>query len=373
MPRPKIALILGAGFSCEAGLPTTKEVAKRFLQSQANGHLPPQLEEEISNQLKQFWKYTFNYEDQEETPSLEDHFTVLDLAANAGRNIGAEYMPKKLRAIRRLSIHRIFQILNRYGHSLVIQSLLSSLTRTANTTIISTNWDRVVENHLQVLAVPYWYGTQVENLAGIETPSMGTELLMLHGSANWIYCDSCRRLYAEEFGKSALDTFIYITTNDFELLCAKNKKKEIVKCVESLSRRNKLCPHCRSRLSARIGTFSYRKEISIPQFQTIWQKAFETLRDCDTWLFIGYSLPDADFEFRHLLKSAEKSASGNRGKNIQVILKCDEDAAKRFKRFLGIRDEQIYINGLSSWVNERLPGWLTPAVSEPQSQSGNPE
>src|SRR5215467_10519513 len=106
--RPKIALILGAGFSREAGLPDTNGVAADFLRSPHGGHLPFEVEEEISSQLKAFWKYAFNYRRYGEPPSLEDHFTVLDLAANTGRNIGPVYTPKKLRAIRRLSIHRIF-------------------------------------------------------------------------------------------------------------------------------------------------------------------------------------------------------------------------------------------------------------------------
>jgi hypothetical protein len=282
---------------------------------------------------------------------LEDHFTVLDLAANTGRNIGPEYTPKKLRAIRRLSIHRIFQILNlNYHHSPAIEHLLSSLNPVSRVTVVSTNWDRVVENHLRDLDAPYWYGLSVESLAGIEKASGGTTLLMLHGSANWIYCDSCRRLYAEDFGKSALDAFIYITRDDFRVLCGDDDN--VMSLVEGLSRHDKYCFHCRGRLGARVATFSYRKEVSIPQFQTVWQQAFSALRDSDRWLFVGYSLPEADFEFRHLLKSAEKAERTS--KNIWVILKQDSEAGRRFKRFFGIADERIHQHGLSDCMNNCL-------------------
>jgi hypothetical protein len=100
-------------------------------------------------------------------------------------------------------------------------------------------------------------------------------------------------------------------------------------------------------LGARIATFSYRKEISIPQFQMVWQQAFSALRDSSNWLFIGYSLPEADFEFRHLLKSAEKAGCVNTPKVLRVILKNDHDAGGRFKRFFGIGDGHIDQRGLS--------------------------
>jgi hypothetical protein len=122
--KPNVALILGARFSCEAGLPTTQNVVTSFLQSPQGG-LDPRIEEEITRQLNRFWKHAFNWDGQDDLPSLEDHFTILDLAANADRNIGPEYTPRKLRAIRRFSIHRIFQMLDaRYKHAGSIDHLL---------------------------------------------------------------------------------------------------------------------------------------------------------------------------------------------------------------------------------------------------------
>jgi SIR2-like protein len=350
VPEHKTVLILGAGFSCEAGLPSTKTVVKSFLKS-PQSNLDPRVEEEITLQLKKFWKYAFNYIGRGALPALEDHFTVLDLAANSDRNIGPEYTPRKLRAIRRLSIHRVFQILDlNYEHSAVIDSLLSRLLR-APLSIVSTNWDIVVENHLKEMRVLYSYGLPVETLVGEEAGHEGIPLLMLHGSANWVYCDSCRRLYVghSSDGKAALRALIYITRDDFRQLCP--EKEEVINLVADMPRQLKTCKHCGNRLGARIATFSYRKEVSIPQFQTVWQTAFAALRDSSKWLFVGYSLPEADFEFRHLLKSAEKAVLGdNRQRTIQVILKRDRQAGIRFKRFFGITDEKIHQHGLSGCV-----------------------
>jgi hypothetical protein len=329
-----------------------------FLETPQNGELDYEIEAEISNQLKKFWEYAFHYSGQAQRPSLEDHFTVLDLAANTGRNIGPEYTPKKLRAIRRLSIHRIFQILDlRYRHSWAIEQLLSNLLQSSDVTVVSTNWDIVVENHLREMATTYWYGLRVEDLRGQEIAKRGVTLLMLHGSANWIYCDSCRRLYAgqEDDGKAALRALIYIEKDDFRELCPENER--VFRLVSELPRRLSDCKHCHNRLGARIATFSYRKEVSIPQFQTVWQTAFSTLRDSDSWLFIGYSLPEADFEFRHLLKSAERARRSDEPKRIRVILKEDCEAARRFRRFFGITDEQIHQHGLSECMGSCFSAW----------------
>jgi hypothetical protein len=355
LPKPKVALILGAGFSCEAGLPNTRKVVNAFLQSPHSG-LDPRIEDEITNQLKKFWKYVFNFDGQADLPSLEDHFTILDLAANSGRNIGPEYTPRKLRAIRRFSIHRIFQILDvRYQHSASIDQLLAR-TLPTQLSIVSTNWDIVVENHLRGLGVPYSYGLAVEDQAGKKMAVKGVPLLMLHGSANWIYCDCCRRLYvgAPGGGKGALHALIYITRDDFRQLCPENA--EVINLVSDVPRDAKQCVYCENRLGARIATFSYRKEVSIPQFQSIWQRAFSALRDSDSWFFVGYSLPEADFEFRHLLKSAEKS--GRSPKAINIILKDDADAEQRFKRFFGIGADHIHQHGLSHCVDHCMEGWF---------------
>ncbi len=343
-------LIVGAGFSCEAGLPDTKMVAESFLESPPDGELDARIEDEISHQLARFWRYAFRYLGNGPLPLLEDHFTVLDLAANMGRNIGPDYTPRKLRAIRRLSIHRIFQILNRYRHSRAIDGLLVSIQPHPPVAIISTNWDIVIENHMSQLRMPFWYGLPTEDLRGEPAGAEGTKLLMLHGSANWIYCDCCRRLYVGQSGdgKAALRAQIYIHRDDFEILCP--DKTMVLDLVSRSPRAPKKCIHCESRLSARIATFSYRKEVAIPQFQAVWQQAYSALRDCDSWLFVGYSLPEADFEFRHLLKSAEKSVRGHRTKTIRAILKKDVGAGRRFRRFFGIPEEGIHQRGLSEFM-----------------------
>lgn len=115
-----------------------------------------EVEQEISKHLMKFWQQIFGYVDGKSRPSLEDHFTAIDLAANTGHHLGPSYSPRKLRAIRRFSIHRAFQILDlKYRQSETIGSLLAELWKGAGFSIISLNWDVVVENHFHALQQAY--------------------------------------------------------------------------------------------------------------------------------------------------------------------------------------------------------------------------
>jgi len=51
--------------------------------------------------------------------------SILDLSANSDHNLGRVYSLQKLRAIRRLSIHRVFDILDtRFEHNQNVHLLL---------------------------------------------------------------------------------------------------------------------------------------------------------------------------------------------------------------------------------------------------------
>ena len=69
------------------------------------------------------------------------------------------------------------------------------------------------------------------------------------------------------------------------------------------------------------------------------------------WIFIGYSLPDADFEIRSLLKTAQLASQSNGGDGpyIACVLKDDKASKMRFRRFFGDRIKRIYTDGLEAW------------------------
>lgn len=342
--NPKLVLILGSGFSAESGIPTTKELSKTFLEIVRRPSGGREVARAISGIILQFWRDVFGYREGYQEPSLEDHFTVIDLAANFGHHVGSYYNPKRLRAIRRMSIHRTFEILDsRWGSNGATLDLLSTLAENYDLSVVNLNWDIAVEKYLHgQLKIDFSYGIAVDDFFNRPTAIMGIPLLKVHGSANWLYCDSCRRIYASLSSKSGLLRRAYIEESDFGLFDI-----ELPTPQENGQRD---CLRCGSLLGGRVATFSYRKAFSIAQFQAIWESAFRNLTEASHWLFIGYSMPEADFEFKHLLKSAQLARQNESDWSATVILKNDLEAASRYQRFFGLPSESVIQDGMSAWV-----------------------
>jgi hypothetical protein len=74
---------------------------------------------------------------------------------------------------------------------------------------------------------------------------------------------------------------------------------------------------CNNAVASHIATFSYRKSFRTAAYPAIWSEAENILANSKKWIFIGYSLPEADFELKHLIKNAELRF---RHKKINMIL-----------------------------------------------------
>lgn len=125
-----------------------------------------------------------------------------------------------------------------------------------------------------------------------------------------------------------------------------------------MTRNPRTCAWCANRLAGRLATFSYRKAFSINQFQTIWDRAYSALARADRWLFVGYSMPEADFEFKHLLKAAQLARPKSSDLSMHVVLKCDPPAARRYEGYFGNRLDSVSQVGLEEWVSSSLRDWL---------------
>ncbi|HET8760906.1 MAG TPA: hypothetical protein VFN94_07545, partial [Nitrospiria bacterium] len=175
-----------------------------------------------------------------------------------------------------------------------------------------------------------------------------------------------RRVYAGTDEKTALHKKIFLEAFDFDLFSINGVDlKRAAKALENGD--DRACRDCGNRTAGRMATFSYRKAFSINQFQTIWDRAHAVLRDSDLWLFIGYSMPEADFEFRHLLKSAQLARREHSSWSCKVILKRDQpdqqnslsEAAAQYRRFFGIDSAMIYRGGLSTWVQDQFDSFCS--------------
>jgi hypothetical protein len=346
----RMVLFLGSGFSVDLGLPVTSKLQDRILEVSP----PPeeaQREAFISQRISSFWHDVFGWTGSKTRPALEDHFTQIDLAANSGHYLGMVYGPKKLRALRRMTIHRIFTLLNvEPTDAPHIDTLVHQLLAAFELSIVTTNWDIMAERCLDRQGAPFFYSRQSDVRRPPELVA-GTPIWKLHGSGNWGYCDVCRNLITSEItlGKTTVRFGWLLEAEDFRLFRGGGK------LAQNLGTAFRECVGCGGRTAVRVATFSHRKHLDVPFFQSIWDDARESLRSAERWLFIGYSMPEADVEIRHLLKTAELSHRRDTRPRIDVVLKDDDNAGLRYRRLFGRAIRVISNAGVESWVRESLP------------------
>jgi hypothetical protein len=351
--KPGIVLFLGSGFSAAFGLPTTTHLSRMLLDRPDGMHHVPEIEDFITKHIAGYWRTVFGSTG-ERGPALEDHFTQIDLAANSGHHLGSSYGPKELRAVRRMSIHRVFSLLKGSGCQVgCVLSFLRAILDRFEVTVVTTNWDSEVEWSLDLLKVPFNFGVDEIAPNGRRTSREGVPVLKLHGSTNHGYCDTCRMLI--NFGDQAVDAAVgkklLLEPSDFRLF----RREDLARRLEQdrLNAAVRTC-RCGGRIGARVGTFSYRKDLNPHAFYTIWDKAETALQAAQRWLFVGYSLPEADVEIRHMLKWTQLARKDKGEPSIHIVLSGDTDASKRYQQFFGIADQEVSQSGLDKWIRERL-------------------
>jgi hypothetical protein len=176
----------------------------------------------------------------------------------------------------------------------------------------------------------------------------------IHGSANWLYCDNCRQLFWFHPDQSKKIADQLIREDDIrriERLLAKINKHIDGKKEDTGERPQAQCPSCAVPLGTRIATFSYRKALDFPMFQKSWFAAEELLRFAGKWVFIGYSLPSADFEFKYLLKRIQLSRSEK--PELIVISGGSPREVRRtydnYRKFFGrsVKEAKFFSSGLN--------------------------
>jgi hypothetical protein len=124
-----------------------------------------------------------------------------------------------------------------------------------------------------------------------------------------------------------------------------------------------LCRHCQkyghdNRLAGSLVMPTFLKDLSNFQIKLVWQNASVELMEASHLVFIGYSLPHADFEFRQLL-----SRMVNPNATIEVVLyEGDSDDARRryrdeterYRQFFGNRELRFHPSGVIEFVKATL-------------------
>ncbi|MEQ8442092.1 MAG: hypothetical protein RIM33_08610 [Alphaproteobacteria bacterium] len=369
---PENLLILGAGFSLNAGLPVAKDFTESLLsKKRLKKGGPSRLQVDF---LQHFVSEIFNEGEAanpEAWPDLEDVFTMVDLAANTGHNLGPDWSSSDLRVVRRAIIVRMIRMLSQRYRRAKKQSdfdwshldRLFSTFDCSTSAVLSMNWDGVFENEIALkqnlrrvdygcdaIACRFINTSLVKRSAAKVEP---LRILKPHGSVNWLYCDACRETFwvpANHYQIERVARTLF-RQRDWEVIQKKIGKDSQVQVYDTA------CPRCEDAgtLGTRFATFSYRKALDFPMHAASWRMAERYLKEAVNWIFIGYSLPAADFEIKHLLKRVQLSE--NLRPNISLITggNAGPDTIERFKKLFGdVPEEHIFCNGLDDDALEHL-------------------
>ena len=246
--------------------------------------------------------------------SLEDVFTSFDKTIIAGEYLEG-YSHHRLDAIRQ-SITRMFTYyftrrLSQHDYS--TQSYTSFLryvnAQKSQVGIITTNWDSLLETYFEkhkldynlCLNEPYY---RFDDKRKNNQSNKGIKYIKIHGSINWFYCLNCGTLSIIE--KNAHPNFLF---DD-------NSEEECTVCHLKPNRDEIL-------LQPAIITPTMLKSIGNQLYRNLWTAAQRELMTATKVIFLGYSFPMADFEFRYLLQR-----NINHNAQIDVVLYKNDNPNK---------------------------------------------
>jgi hypothetical protein len=313
MATPEIAIFFGAGASCSEGAPTQGQLLKDFFaesfegyQGMADGHPSLQSIRAMKNRLVRFFEVFFGLNPETtyataQFPTFEEALGIVDLALARDDgfrgfegNLNPQQQGATLRNVRRDFVFLIALILDKKlehpsgHHTRLVQNLIESevLQRCA---FVSFNYDILIDNALGARYAEYFldYGIELASFNGeeeFEQPRLGhIQLLKLHGSLNWLYCSTCHSVALTPRRKGVCD----LVVNPAECRCRK----------------------CNSLTVPIIVPPTYFKLLSNLFLQEVWHRTEQILSGCRTWVFCGYSFPDADMHVKYLLKRVQVNSS----------------------------------------------------------------
>lgn len=368
----KTVFILGAGFSKAAGYPLQAEIlhnlqlqesyVNTFMDTPSSVLNTLPFVREYSNELKKFLAEVFHGVD---TPTLEDIFTTLDQTIfEKGYCKGYEWqelikIDTSLKASILFSFHRALSYANEGTlenyRNFSAHLLNCRLFNKRKFSVISLNWDSLLEDSIywcirekkleKKFDVDYCCFTNSIGQNSSHTPSItqkakgikNIKILKLHGSSSWLICYSCKRLF----------TGIGSTEEAVNLYNGKRKCPNCLNTLEAASA--KKVPE----LKPFIITPTYLKTFPNSHIQNVWDNAQIELLESDRVVFLGYSLPEADYFVRSLFRRTI-----NKNAKIDVVLlgrdpKYD-DIVNRYKGFFPKKNLSFYKSGMDGFFKTSM-------------------
>jgi hypothetical protein len=354
----KEVYILGAGFSIDGGAPKQKNI----LQEIYNLKNTTSKFYKKRKDLFSFLKILFPLEIKDIIHiNLEDIFTILDKAIINDEFI-QDFSPKELREKKKLlnycTIFTFKTLIDKTDRIFYdeLSGILVNLRIAAQKdgdpfSIINLNWDTILDNSLDSATEEYNNTVKLEDscfvdyctytnffegmkfhISSSKIKAMGyynVKMLKLHGSFNWLICSNCNRLFVNSFYSQLLE-------------------------VENNSKIRFDCMGCQIENSFKSALISptLLKDLNNVHLKLIWHNTGIELMEAKKIIFVGYSFPLADYDFRYLLKKSIRTNA-----DIEIVLLDDEEsklAFERYKLFFGSRIKVEYKNGCESYFRSKF-------------------
>lgn len=355
MSYAKNLFIVGAGFSKNAGLPLASEFTEKLIDVGRLKLDGPSAK--LVDNIRTFVDKVFgegSARPHSEWPELEDLFTLIDLSANTGHHLGRDYSASDLRVVRRAMLVRMIRMLaweykkgcDKKGEAWEALETFFTHFDPVRSDVLSMNWDTVFEQGLSrtqsIERFEYGCGASPANFVGERfmyrtLKGASATVLKPHGSVNWLYCDACREMFWTPPNQIERVARTLFRRRDWDAIGVDPASSP--KVLEPA------CPHCdASTLGTRFATFSYRKALDFPMHLATWRSAEGLLKQSLNWVFIGYSMPSADFEFKHLLKRVQLTEEARPTITVITAGTGAEDTIARFRKFFGdVAGERKYL------------------------------
>lgn len=281
----------------------------------------------------------------ESNPPLEDLFTLLDHAIsrreyylgepwNVLENVRRNFSLALMFAINRAT-DRAPRTARTFYRSLAADLLdqrLAAHQKGDPFSFILVNWDCLLENSLywclreaggfRRADVDYCCYTSPLDVTSPHQPSIlqralgifNIKVIKLHGSTNWLLCPNCNRMYTG-LGGNHEQQHSYVVPQ----YCPKCSPGGASGAEEGGVGSPELTPF--------LITPTFLKVFDNPHIQTSWHNAQIELAEAARVVFIGYSLPQADYHFRTLLRRAIRGDI-----NVEVVLTPADRPARNCPR-----------------------------------------
>lgn len=173
----------------------------------------------------------------------------------------------------------------------VHEAIVEFMRKHPNTSIITTNYDGCMDEAILKQNLPI-KGTIGSMHSKDETNAI--ELIKMHGSINWAYCESCQDV------------------REFDLLKLKETYEKDILSYPVIG----ICKNCRgTRRPLLVPPLAF-KFLMFPNLVEIWNSARQTIENARYLIVVGYSFSEAD---TYITKVIARSMSMNNNQKMIII------------------------------------------------------